>query len=113
MTPSAGAPQTVFRLFVPARLLRPEPGAELEVVPQWPRGTPRSCGEPWTTPRGRRRGASVVFTFDPRRFGTRGRWCRGLWRVTIIGKRVVDDDDGTGRGGVFDDELVRSSFRVR
>ena len=55
----------------------------------------------------------VVFRLDPRSYGTRGRWCKGTWRVRVNSRKVVDDDQETGEGGVFRDALVRSRFAVR
>jgi hypothetical protein len=111
--PSSGSPKTTFRLAIPSRLAERPRGAELEVVLARPRGRPRSCEEPWTPPKPRFDGGRVVFRLDPRSYGTRGRWCKGTWRVRVNSRRVVDDDQETGEGGVFRTSLVRSRFVVR
>jgi hypothetical protein len=113
MSPSTGTPNTTFRLKVPARLVDRPRGAELEVLLTRPSGRPRSCEEPWTSRKPRSTGGQLVFRLDPRDHGTLGRWCKGAWRVKVLSRKVVDDDDKTGEGGVFEDDLVRSRFVVR
>lgn len=113
MSPSTGTPTTTFRLTVPARLVDRPRGAELDVIPTRPSGTPRSCEEPWGSRKPRWAGGKVTFRFDPRDFGTRARWCKGTWRMKILARKTVDDDEETGEGGVFEDDLVRTRFVVR
>jgi hypothetical protein len=112
-SPSSGTPATIFRLVIPSRLVERPRGAGLEVIPTRPSGRPRSCEEPWTAPKPRFDDGRVVFRLDPRGYGTRGRWCKGTWRVCVNSRKVVDDDQETGEGGVFRDALVRSRFVVR
>jgi hypothetical protein len=113
MSPSSGTPKTTFRLKVPARLVDRPRGAELDVLPTRPSGRPRSCEEPWTTRKPRSSGGQVIFRLDPSDYVTLGRWCKGTWRVKVLSRKVVDDDEETGEGGVFEDDLVRSRFVVR
>ncbi len=112
-SPSSGTPATIFRLAIPSRLVERPRGAKLEVILTRPSGRPRSCEEPWTPPKPRFDDGRVVFRLDPRSYGTRGRWCKGTWRVRVNSRKVVDDDQETGEGGVFRDALVRSRFVVR
>ena len=113
MSPPSGTPSTTFKLVIPSRLLDRPRGYGLEVFVTRPSGRPRSCDEPWTPPKPRFADGQVSFRLDPRRYGTRGRWCQGTWRAQVYARNVVDDDEESGEGGVFEDELVRSRFVVR
>jgi hypothetical protein len=113
MSPSVGKPKTTFRLSIPKRLAKRPRGYGLQVDFRTPKGQPRACSEPWTTPKPHTAGAYVVLRFKPSQVGTFGHWCPGKWRVLVYAEKVVDDNDQTGAGGVVQKDLVRSSFRVR
>jgi hypothetical protein len=119
MSPSAGGPGTTFVLTLPAAVVRTaDSRADLYVDVTPPAGSSRSRCAPYRLPLARFSGTGehriARFLLRPALLRKRGAgWCRGLYRVVAYAETIVTDDEETGEGGTFDDDLGRATFRVR
>ena len=119
VSPSAGGPGTTFVLTLPAAVVRnADADADLNVDITPPAGSSRSRCAPYRLPNARFSGTgerrSARFLLRPALLRKRGTgWCRGLYRVVAYAETIVVDDEETGEGGTFDDDLGRATFRVR
>lgn len=123
MSPPSGGSHTTFTLRLPASVVRRAGRSGLYVNPVEPKGAPRAHCSVYELPQpkfsGRGRNRTARFVLQAKNVGRpeatvpKSGWCRGTYTVVAYTETIIDDNDKTGAGGSVEQNLARSSFRVR